>query len=354
MQNHEPPRHRRIRAVLSLGLAGVVCLVSAPLPAAEKSPAPRAVDAFQQNKRLGRGVNIIGYDPIWRSRSSARFKEKHFTLIKEAGFDSVRINLHPFRYGKASGDHQLSREWFATLDWAVERALAARLMVILDFHEFNAIGDDPAGNHDRFLAMWRQIAEHYKGAPAELLFEILNEPCKKLTPEMWNPWLREALAVIRKTNPTRTVVIGPAHWNNIGYLEKLDLPEGDRNLIATVHYYDPFPFTHQGAPWAGRKDKVGIPWKGTEKERAEIARDFDKAQTWAKKHNRPILLGEFGAYDKADMADRVRYLDCVTRQAERRGWSWAYWQFDSDFIVYDMQKQAWVEPILHALIPRGK
>ena len=32
-----------------------------------------ALDAFVQNQRLGRGVNILGYDPIWRSRDQARF-----------------------------------------------------------------------------------------------------------------------------------------------------------------------------------------------------------------------------------------------------------------------------------------
>jgi hypothetical protein len=41
----------------------------------------------------------------------------------------------------------------------------------------------------------------------------------------------------------------------------------------------------------------------------------------------------------------------VARAAEKRGWSWAYWQFDSDFILYDMAKGAFVQPILDALIP---
>ena len=62
-------------------------------------------DAFAQNQRLGRGVNILGYDPIWRSREQARFHEKHFRLLQEAGFDSVRINLHPFGYTNRE------REW---------------------------------------------------------------------------------------------------------------------------------------------------------------------------------------------------------------------------------------------------
>ncbi len=51
----------------------------------------------KQNERLGRGVNIIGYDPLWKSRSRARMQDTHFRLIKEAGFDNVRIPLHPAR-----------------------------------------------------------------------------------------------------------------------------------------------------------------------------------------------------------------------------------------------------------------
>ena len=40
-----------------------------------------AVDAFEQNKRLGRGVNALGYDPLWRDRSKARFQADHFRLV---------------------------------------------------------------------------------------------------------------------------------------------------------------------------------------------------------------------------------------------------------------------------------
>ncbi len=78
----------------------------------------------------------------------------------------------------------------------------------------------------------------------------------------------------------------------------------------------------------------------------------DDRQAWARQYNRPLYLGEFGAYDKGDMASRVRWTSFVTRSAEKLGWSWAYWQFDGDFIVYDMKEQKWVEPLRDALIPR--
>ncbi len=312
----------------------------------DKKPLP---DAFDQNKRLGRGVNILGYDPIWKSRSNGRFQAEHFRLIHNAGFRHVRINLQPFRDARPNG--RLSDDYWRTLDWAVQNATDAGLAVILDCHEYETLAHDPLAKKERFLDFWRQVAERYKNAPGTVYFEILNEPNGELTPKLWNQFLRDALAVIRRTNPERTVIVGPGQWNNIDKLGELDLPTDDRHLIVTVHYYSPFEFTHQGAPWVGRQDKVGIAWNGTASERNAISSDFARAQAWAKKHNRPIYLGEFGAYDKAAMSSRVRYLDGVARQAERMGWSWAYWQFDSDFIVYDIPNHRWNKPILEALIP---
>jgi endoglucanase len=323
-------------------------------------PAP---DAFAQKQRLGRGVNVLGYDPLWKDRQKGRFQEKHFALIRQAGFNNVRINLHPFRDGKmetinkstsfhaVADAHIISPAWFETLDWAVQHALATGLMVILDLHEFRAMGDDLAGNQPRYLAAWRHIAEHYKDAPNEVLFELLNEPNKQLTAELWNPLLREVLGIVRQSNPRRTVIIGPTSFNNIKDLNKLDLPQDDRQIIVTVHYYSPFPFTHQGASWTQQKDKVGVVWNGTENDKEAIVADFQKADAWARAHHRPLYLGEFGAYDVGDMDSRVRWTTFVARQAEKLGWSWAYWQFDGNFIVYDIKQDQWVEPIRHALLP---
>jgi endoglucanase len=315
---------------------------------------PAAADVFEQNQRLGRGVNIIGYDPIWRSKEQARFQAKHVRLLKEAGFHSVRINLHPFRHMEATDGWPLRESWFAVLDWAMKHAQAEGLMVILDLHEFNALGRDPEANKEKFLAFWRQISARYQDAPSSVVFEILNEPSQKLTPALWNDWLREALTIIRVKNPTRTVIVGPAFWNSVDHLHELELPDDDRNLIVTVHYYKPMEFTHQGASWTNQKDQLGVDWSGTPEQLGAIQRDFDKVAAWAKQHHRPIYLGEFGAYDKAPMESRVRYLSSVTRAAEERGWSWGYWQFDSDFILYDVKRDAWVEPILRALIPSGQ
>lgn len=252
---------------------------------------------------------------------------------------------------ESNGD--LPPSWHATLDWAVQEATAQGLMVILDFHEFDAMGKDPEAHRSRFLSFWRQLSGHHAKAGDNVIFEILNEPSRKLTPSLWNTYLREALVTIRAQNPTRTVIVGPAFWNSIDHIQELDLPEADRNLIVTVHYYKPMEFTHQGASWAGHKDKTGVEWLGTDLERSVMKVDFQKVVTWAEAHKRPIFLGEFGAYDKAPMDSRARYTAAVARTAESLGWSWAYWQFDNDFVLYDIPAGRWVEPILRALVPNS-
>jgi endoglucanase len=343
LKQTDPPRNLLLLLIFSLWFAGLSSVVEAA--------ATGNKDAFTQCRDLGRGVNVLGYDPIWNSTDQARFKEEHFKIIRAGGFDTLRVNLYPFQHMGAAPKFQLSDSWWRTTDWVVSNALAAGLNVIIDLHEYEAQGKDAEGNKDRFLAFWRQVGLHFHNAPSSVLFEILNEPNGKMTPEIWNQYLVEALAVIRARNPTRTVVIGPAFYNSIDHLDELKLPDQDRHLIVTVHYYSPMDFTHQGASWVGRQGKIGVVWQGTAQERAAITSDFQKARVWATQHDRPIFLGEFGTYDKGDMTSRARYTGYVARTAERFGWSWAYWQFDSNFIVYDIPKHRWVEPIYHALIP---
>ena len=122
---------------------------------ASSSAAAQTPDTFARNQRLGRDVNVLGYDPIWKDQHKARFQEKYFRLIQEAGFSHVRVNLHPFRDNKPKPDHKLSAAWFETLDWTLKHALANHLMVIPDFHEFQTMGENPMGSKERMLAVWR-------------------------------------------------------------------------------------------------------------------------------------------------------------------------------------------------------
>jgi endoglucanase len=308
------------------------------------------VSARDQCLKLGRGVNILGYDKaFWQDHEKGRFKESYFKMIKDTGFSSVRINLHPFT--QMDSQNKINSNWLETLDWVVNKGLEANLMIILDLHEFTAMADNPEAKKAMFLSFWEQIAPRYKDRSDKLVFEVLNEPNQKLTVQMWNIFLVEAVKIIRESNTDRTLIIGPGNWNGIESLNTLKLPENDQNIIVTVHFYHPMRFTHQGAAWTAEyKNLTDIKWMGTPDEKEEIESKLKVAADWSLKNDRPIFLGEFGAYDKVDMDSRARYTSFVARTAEKLGFCWAYWQFDSDFIVYNIDKECWVEPILNALM----
>ena len=313
----------------------------------------KPIEASAQNAAMGRGVNVLGYDPVWSDPQDARFKPRHFKIIRDAGFQTVRVVLQSFDHMDSA--NQLDPEWLKTLDGMVAAALDNGLNVILDEHDFEACGKDATICRTKVKAFWSQIAPRYKDAPGVVMFEILNEPNRAETPEIWNALMHECLAVIRVSNPTRNVVIGPAWWNSLDHLSELDLPADDPHIIVTFHYYTPMTFTHQGSTWTTPElaKLSGVTW-GSDADYAVLNKDFDTVKAWSDSHHRPIFLGEFGNIESAPMDSRLRWDAAVRNAAETRGFSWAYWQFDPGFAVYDMSKDQWIDPILHALIPPAK
>jgi endoglucanase len=284
-----------------------------------------------------------------------KLEADYFKAIKDAGFATVRVPVKWSAHAAKDAPYAIDAEFFKRIDWVLDQAEANKLNVVLNCHHYDELDADPDKHLPRFVAIWEQIARRYKDRPASVLFEPLNEPHDKLVDQKWNDAIPAALKAVRATNPTRAVVVGPVSWNAISALPKLKLPD-DANLIVTVHYYDPFKFTHQGASWAPPdvRNLSGLKWEGTEAEVKAIQKSFDQAADWGKKNNRPVFLGEFGAYEKADMDSRARWTAAIVREAEARGFSWAYWEFAAGFGAYDRAKKTWRESLLRALVPPAK
>ena len=313
-------------------------------------------DAFEMNRSLGRGINLgNALEAPHEGEWGMVIREEFIELIKEAGFESVRIPIRWNAHASDSQPYTIQPAFLNRVDEVIQWALDHGLSVMINIHHYNELMQNPQQHRQRFLQIWKQIATHYKDYPETLVFEILNEPHDNLTPSLWNTYLSEAIQIVRQTNPRRIIVAGTANWGGFGALPDLALPENDRQIITTVHYYNPFQFTHQGASWAGPQtdEWLGTTWNGTDEEMADVDRDFDRVKEWAETNNRPIHLGEYGAYSTADNQSRERWTTYVRQASEEREFSWAYWEFGAGFGVYDRTRQEWRDYLLRALIPES-
>jgi endoglucanase len=335
----------------------IVLIAMALIVTATMAAEQAKIDPFKMNQLLGRGVNMgNALDAPSEGEWGFTLEEKYFQAAKDAGFDSVRIPVRWSAHAMTEPPYTIDPNFLKRVDWAVNCAMSRNMPAILNVHHYLELFGDPNSHRERFLAIWQQIAEHYKDYPQILLFEPINEPSGKLSGSVLNSVLKQAITVIRKSNPDRIIVAG-SEWNVAGTLASLEIPKDDRNIIVSIHTYNPLAFTHQGAPWVTDHDSntwLGTKWTGTKAEKSAITNEFDIAAAWAKKNNRPINLGEFGSYNRADMESRVRYTKFVADAAIERGFSFHYWQFDSDFAVYDIKTDTWIKPLLDTLIPPQK
>jgi len=342
-----PLRTATIRLAFVLMFIVAAC-TAAPTP----TPEP-PVDAQTMNQHLARTVNLgNALEAPNEGEWGVTLKEEFFQLIREAGFTAVRLPVRWSAHALEAAPYTIDPEFFKRVDWAVEQAFANNLAIVVNMHHYEAMALDPTEHQARFTALWQQIAEHYQSYPNALLFEPMNEPNGLVSAKRWNDLIAATLPVIRATNPTRNIVIGPAEWNDLQALDELTLPANDQHLIVTFHYYRPFQFTHQAAEWVqGSAGWLGTEWTASSAQKQLVQYDFKLVGQWAKDNQRPVFLGEFGAYSKADMDSRARWTAFVAREAEAQGFSWSYWEFCAGFGVYDLASGQWNELLVQALIP---
>ena len=359
--------------VLALGLAAADFVPSNPpgmVPLRNtNSPAHQALKHFRRGANLG---NYLEAPKIqdW----GARYREADFDHIKAEGFDHVRIPIRWNDYAGPAPEFALANDIYAKADFLVTNALARGLSVIVNIHHFDEFTTDPAGQTPKFLALWKQIAAHYANAPAALAFELLNEPKDNAKTPVLNPIYARTIQLIRKTNPQRTVFIGPGKWNNVDELKNLVLPADDDNIIVTVHCYEPFLFTHQGATWAGKQTRTkGIVFPGPPPNPiapdAEALKSAPWLSNWFKNYNsrpaaenpvsgkiiedklrlahdwgayygRPMHVGEFGCYIAADARSRERFHREFRRILDKYDLGWALWDWKAGFRYWDEKANA--------------
>jgi len=358
-------------------------------------PTAEDADAFVQAKLISRGMNIGNYldqpgrpaDPSQpqcpasppvegQGAGGGKLRAWMFEAVKQAGFDHVRltVNWNCHTHATDTNPYQIDEAWLARVDWAVAHALTRNLAIIVDMHNYWDYFNRMPNEREKFISMWTQLAEHYKDYPKQLFFELLNEPPYGFDDATLGNDLRDAISAIRVSNPYRTIIYGGTDYNKTYTLSRLtQLPAEDKNLIATIHYYAPYCFTHPGQNWdcnyPSNHDAANttVSWpvlfpgdyedNPAEAEAAaaasqkKVADDFDAAVAMAETIGRPIYNGEFGAASTRDLTSRGAYIAAVARASEERNIGWGHWglvncQFDSW-----NSNVNWFPQVIQALLP---
>jgi len=210
------------------------------------------------------------------------------------------------------------------------------------------------------------VAAYYSNYPPDLVFELVNEPNGNATTAILNPIYEEAIRRIRLSNPGRTIFVGPSQWQSINELNNLQLPANDSNIVTSVHCYDPFLYTHQGATWAGPDPSTTglifpgppaspltpapgisswasnwiaqynqLPAEGNPCSSLAFASKLDFARQWSDYYGRPVHVGEFGAFSTSEPNSRARFYTAFRSKCEEVGLGWAMWDWKAGFYYWN-------------------
>ncbi len=274
----------------------------------------------------------------------------HFAMIRDKGFDTVRIPVRWSDYTSNSPDYVIEPDFMTSVKSIVDAALAQNLNVILNVHHFEKIMDEPKDGTKKLVAMWEQIAPEFSAYSDSLWFEIINEPNKMLKGDLMRKAQALSIRQIRKSNPERIIILGGENWSGINSLDTNLVPP-DNNIVYTYHYYDPFDFTHQKAPWVGKDGPKKTKNWGNEHDYDGLKRSIEIARQFEKDVKRPVFVGEFGAYDIIENSERVQYVRDVREAFDTAQLPWCLWSFSNTFALFDEDKGGWDEDMLSALIP---
>ncbi len=332
------------------------------------------LDAFEDGIR-NQGVSS---ETCW---GQPRTTPEMFTGLYRSGIRTVRIPI-TWHNHISDGKYTIDPDWMARAREIVGYALDAGLYVIINSHHDTAAipgvsyaqGYYPA--HDsrtesiNFLTrVWEQVAEAFKDCDNHLIFELMNEPrlrgherewwydagnvdCKNSLKEICD-YEQRCLDVIRKSggNNAGRYVMVPGYvaspWGAMNDVFKLPQDSVADRLIVAVHAYDPWVF-------AGENPGVS---EFTDEARQGITSTFDQlGETFVKK-GIGVVVGECGATNKNNLAEREAWFRHYFESAKKNGITAVMWDNGSyevgpdgnvseHYGYYNRTKQTWYFPSL--------
>lgn len=349
------------------------------------------------NFRIKRGTNVSHWlSQNNEDRGEARrlhIQEDDFARLDSLGFDFVRLPIDEVQFWDEDGN-KLPEAWELmtnAINWAEKHHLRTIVdLHIIRSHYFNAVNEGGGNANTLFTSekaqqdlinMWYQLSDVLKGYSVDsVAYEFMNEPVAE-DHEQWNQLIAKVHKALREREPQRTLVIGSNMWQSYGTIKYLKVPENDKNIILSFHYYNPMILTHYGAWWTpiGKyTGKVNYPGVLVSKEDYDAASDSVKAvidenkfttEEWnidriradfkdaieaAKKYNLQLFCGEWGVYEPVDRELAYKWTKDMLAVFDEFNIAWTTWCYDADFGFWDQKKHDFKDKGLVDLLMASK
>ena len=305
----------------------LICLLFAALSLTAQITPEQASTQIQKGINMGNTLE----PPLEGGWNNPAAREIYFDLYRDAGFDLVRIPVRWDMHTGAVSPFTVDPTWMQRVEQVVDWALERDLFVIINAHHDNWIKENYSNAlyRARFDSIWSQIAVHFRDKPEKLMFEILNEP-HGLTKSQNDELHARVLSIIRRSNPTRIVIIQGNEWGGAQELIDMAVPEDDY-LIGSFHTYDPWPFGLEGHGAFGPA------------EIRELDQKFAAVRAWSDREGIPVLLGEFGCHKDADYNQRMKHYKTYMDLIDKYGFIFSVWDDGGSFGILQRTAYSWNE-----------
>jgi len=333
----------------ALGSGGSVLPGSGGAAPGEFPTASALVESLSLGWNLGNSLDAPESETAW---GNPTVTASLFTAVAAAGFDAVRIPVTWSLHTGAGPEFVIDPAFLTRVAEVVGYANAAGLVAIINVHHDGADGlagvewltlnatdgsitaENNAAVLARFTAVWTQIAAHFQGHGADLLFESMNEIHDGYDApdpayyDIIGDLNQEFVDIVRGSggNNAQRVLVVPGYNTNIDYtvagFDAPTDPTADR-LVLSVHFYDPYTYALEGSTHTW-----GVASPGTDNWGQEdyVVTQYDKLVTSFVSQGLPMIVGEYGATQQDGYDDYRRYyMEYVTKVIVDRGIVPFYW-----------------------------
>ncbi len=351
-------------------LNGVECTgdIGEPTPTTTTSEPPpddtdamETVAAMQPGWNLGNSLDSVGDDETaW---GNPRITEELIQNIESQGYNSIRIPVTWDNHQGSAPDYAIDPAYLDRVEEVVDWALEADLYVLINIHHDSWIWmADMQSNHDEVMAryevIWNDLADRFRDAPPELLFESVNEPQFNDVDDSTAYGLLDELntvfhEIVRDTgggNADRVLVLPTLHTNDeqprLDALNQTIDSLDDPNIAATVHYYGFWPFSVNIAGYTTFNDEV----------RQALVDSFDRVYNSFVAQGTPVILGEWGllGFDAhtgtIEQGEKLKYFEYLEYYAQERNITHMVWDNGQHLGRTSFE---WSDPELYAIMEAG-